>query len=40
MKETYIALIIEQLHKCDDIPLLNLIYQLLTKSIKETTQTI
>ena len=36
MKEEYIARIIEQLHKCDDLSLLDLVYQLLDKSIQET----
>ena len=35
MKEEYIAQIIEKLHNCNDLPLLDLISQLLDKSVKE-----
>lgn len=37
MKEECIALIIEKLHKCDDLGLLDLISQLLDKGVQETT---
>lgn len=36
MKEEYISTIIEKLHKCDDLSLLDLISQLLDKSVQET----
>lgn len=35
MKEEYIIQIIEKLHTCNDLPLLDLISQLLDKSIQE-----
>ena len=35
MKEEYILQIIEKLHKCDDLSLLDLISQLLDKSVQE-----
>lgn len=36
MKEQYIGKIIESVYECDDVPLLDLICQLLDKSIQET----
>lgn len=36
MKEEYICSIIEKLHKCDDLSLLDLIAQLLDKTVQET----
>ena len=39
MREEYIALIISKLHKCDDVSLLDLVVQLLDKSIQEAAQT-
>jgi hypothetical protein len=36
MKEEYLVQIIEKLHKCDDLSLMDLIYQLLDKSVQET----
>ena len=38
MKEEYVNIIIEQLHKCEDLSLLDLISQLLDKSIQEPAQ--
>ena len=35
MKDEYIINIIEKLHNCNDLPLLDLISQLLDKSIQE-----
>ena len=35
MKEEYIAQIVEKLYNCNDLPLLDLISQLLDKNIKE-----
>lgn len=35
MKEDYILQIIDLLHKCDDIALLDLVFQILDKSIQE-----
>ena len=36
MKEEYILAICKLLHKCDDLELLDLLYQLLNKSVKQT----
>lgn len=36
MKEEYILQITEKLHNCDDLSLLDLISQLLDKSVQET----
>ena len=38
MKEEYITVITDQLPKCDDLLLLDLISQLLDKSIQEAAQ--
>lgn len=37
MKEDYILQITDLLHTCDDVALLDLIYQLLDKSIQKST---
>ena len=34
-KEEYVALIIDKLYNCNDVPLLDLVYQLLDKSVQE-----
>ena len=36
MKEDYIVQINELMHKCDDVALLDLVFQLLDKSIQES----
>jgi hypothetical protein len=38
MKEEYIKQITEKMYMCDDLSLLDLISQLLDKSVQETTQ--